>query len=129
MPAAVSTNDIFRAWTRISAWRFGIQDEVTEELYHAHNAWVKSNVEQEKLLVYRAEMGYAPLCKFLGREIPEGSSFPRSHRSDRETFQLYYWTCMICGAISWFGVAVLAWFALGLISDSVGRRDIKYLIR
>jgi hypothetical protein len=118
MPAAVSTNDIYRAWTRISALRFGIQDDVTEELYHAHSAWVKSHVAPENLLLYRVEMGYAPLCKFLGREMPEGKMFPRSHRSDRETFQLYKWLCMTCGAIAWFGVAALAWFACGVVLDS-----------
>lgn len=110
MPAAVSTNDIYRAWTRISSSRFGIADDVTEELYHAHSAWVKSHVAPENLLEYRVEMGYAPLCKFLGREMPQGKIFPRSHRSHRGTFQLYKWLCMTCGAIAWFGVVVLVWF-------------------
>ncbi|KAK3314444.1 hypothetical protein B0H66DRAFT_641833 [Apodospora peruviana] len=110
VPAAVSTNDIFRAWRRISAKRLGISGNADEEMYTAHGAWVRKHVAPEKLLVYRVEMGYEPLCKFLGVEVPLEGKFPRSEKSQRDTFQLYRWICMTCGASAWVAVVVLAWY-------------------
>ncbi|KAB5566689.1 hypothetical protein GE09DRAFT_1218946 [Coniochaeta sp. 2T2.1] len=118
MPGVKSTSDIYRSWTRISAERFGIPDEVTEELYHAHNAWVKRIVPAERLLVYRAQMGFAPLCNFLGREIPDGgNSLPHSHKTDRWTFQLFHKLAMTCAVISWVIIAWAAWSLWLLLSE------------
>jgi|EP00802_Teleaulax_amphioxeia_P023297 hypothetical protein len=39
--------------------------------YEAHNAKVRATVPAPKLLVFNVKEGWAPLCKFLGREIPD----------------------------------------------------------
>lgn len=38
--------------------------------YEAHNAHVKANVPAERLLVFNVKEGWAPLCAFLGKDVP-----------------------------------------------------------
>ena len=54
------------------------------EMYEAHNAWIKTLVEDEdRLLVFNVKEGWEPLCGFLGKEVPE-KAFPRVN--DKESF-------------------------------------------
>lgn len=46
-------------------------------VFERHNEEVKRSVPPERLLVYRVEEGWEPLCDFLGVEVPEGKPFPR----------------------------------------------------
>lgn len=39
--------------------------------YDEHNALVRSLVPPDRLLVYRVGDGWEPLCKFLGKEVPD----------------------------------------------------------
>ena len=41
------------------------------EMYKRHNAEVKRRVPPERLLVYDVKEGWAPLCDFLGVEVPD----------------------------------------------------------
>ncbi len=43
--------------------------------YEEHNARVKAIVAPERLLVYHPGDGWEPLCKFLGRPVPEDDFF------------------------------------------------------
>ena len=52
--------------------------------YQDYNAEIKSLVPRRKLLVFNVKSGWAPLCEFLGEEIPN-SAFPA--RNDTATFQ------------------------------------------
>ncbi|RDW59460.1 putative NAD dependent epimerase dehydratase protein [Coleophoma cylindrospora] len=45
--------------------------------FREHNEHVKAVAPPEQLLVYEVKEGWAPLCAFLGKEIPE-KAFPRS---------------------------------------------------
>jgi hypothetical protein len=45
-------------------------------VFDAHNQAVQKNVPAERLLVFRVQDGWEPLCKFLGREVPNGIPFP-----------------------------------------------------
>lgn len=47
--------------------------------YRAHNASVKALVPKDKLLVYRIGEGWEPICKFLGKPIPD-QPFPHENR-------------------------------------------------
>jgi hypothetical protein len=51
------------------------------ERYHRHNAEVRANVPAGRLLEFDAAQGWAPLCAFLGRPVPE-TSFPRVNSTD-----------------------------------------------
>ena len=38
--------------------------------YEAHNAQVKAHVPADRLLVFNVKEGWAPLCAFLGKQVP-----------------------------------------------------------
>jgi len=44
--------------------------------FNEHNRRVQEVVPADKLLVFRVEEGWGPLCEFLGRKAPEGEPFP-----------------------------------------------------
>jgi hypothetical protein len=46
------------------------------EVFEAHNHEVQARVPAGRLLVFRVQDGWEPLCKFLGREVPVGVPFP-----------------------------------------------------
>ena len=47
--------------------------------YRAHNQSIRDKVPQDRLLVYKLEQGWGPLCKFLGKDIP---SVPFPHTNE-----------------------------------------------
>ena len=59
-------------WTDAKPW-----DEAALKLhYEEHNTHVRKVVSKERLLVYRAEDGWKPLCEFLEKPVP-GRAYPR----------------------------------------------------
>ncbi|QSS65958.1 hypothetical protein I7I51_06809 [Histoplasma capsulatum] len=50
-----------------------------------HSAMIRGLVPPERLLEWKVEDGWEPLCKFLGKEVPHGQPFPR--RNDSSEFQ------------------------------------------
>lgn len=61
----------------------GLDREGLIRAFNAHNAAVKAAIPAERLLVFEAKQGWAPLCAFVGKPVPEGD-FPRTN--DREEF-------------------------------------------
>lgn len=63
------------------------------DVFRRHSEAVKAHVAPERLLVYRVGRdGWEPLCKFLGKEVPQGKGFPRvndrdSHRQGDEALK------------------------------------------
>jgi hypothetical protein len=58
------------------------------EAFNRHNEAVKREIPKERLLVYEAGQGWAPLCKFLGVPVP-ASTYPRANtREDFMSFVL-----------------------------------------
>lgn len=55
----------------------GKQDDPThaKAVFERHNAEVKSAIPADRLLVFEAKQGWAPLCAFLGVPVPE-TPFP-----------------------------------------------------
>lgn len=68
-----------------SQWR-----ERAKDRYAAHNAMVKRVVPRERLLLFKLEEGWEPLCKFLGKPIPE-VPFPKVNETAavQEKINLY----------------------------------------
>jgi hypothetical protein len=59
----------------------GFEDETHAiEVFNRHNAEVKAAFDEDRLLVFEASEGWEPLCKFLGKPIPE-EDFPRVNDS------------------------------------------------
>jgi hypothetical protein len=52
-------------------------------VFNQHNDTVRRTVPPEKLLIYRVEQGWEPLCNFL--EVPE-PDLPFPHKNTREEF-------------------------------------------
>ena len=55
-------------------------DEVRQNarrVYKEHYRQIREAAPKERLLEYRLGDGWGPLCKFLGKKVPEGRAFPR----------------------------------------------------
>jgi hypothetical protein len=50
-------------------------------IYREHNDRVKREVPADRLLVFEASQGWAPLCEFLGRAVPQ-TDFPRVNTTE-----------------------------------------------
>ncbi|KAL7541150.1 hypothetical protein ACHAWF_006869 [Thalassiosira exigua] len=51
-----------------------------EEQYEGHNAAVRKKVPADRLIVFNVKEGWEPICKFLGKDIPD-EPFPRVNES------------------------------------------------
>ncbi|KAL5360641.1 hypothetical protein BJX96DRAFT_175494 [Aspergillus floccosus] len=114
VPGVVAANDLYRGWMQLSAERFGVKAEPSEELYHAHSAWVKSIVPQERLLVFKCQDGWGPLCEFLGRQRP--NLFP--HGNEAGYLRYYKRVAMVLGIFLWLvalAMSVLSLFLMSLL--------------
>lgn len=56
------------------------------EVFERHNREVQEHVPADRLLVFRVQDGWEPLCKFLGREVPPEIPFPHLNEG-KETLE------------------------------------------
>lgn len=79
--------------------------------FDAWNEFVKKTVPPEKLLVYDVKQGWEPLCRFLGKAIPD-EEFP--HLNDAEAlkgeFKKIRMVCLIVHAVLACIVAVVCYY-------------------
>ncbi|KAK6829609.1 hypothetical protein PG990_012144 [Apiospora arundinis] len=77
-------------------------DKPQPELLELHNAWVRRTVPKERLLeVDLADGGWAPLCQFLGKPVPD-EPFPRVNDSQaRDEFMR---AVMWKAGAAWIGI-------------------------
>jgi hypothetical protein len=59
----------------------GLDREATIAAYRANNAKVRATIPADRLLVFKATDGWAPLCSFLGVAVPD-TPFPKTNASD-----------------------------------------------
>ncbi|KAL9114812.1 MAG: hypothetical protein Q9187_007405 [Circinaria calcarea] len=71
------------AWIEL----YGERDPPTKITYDRHIAWLKETVPEEKLVFFNVKDGWEPLCRALGKEVPEGVPFPRIN--DGETVDAF----------------------------------------
>ncbi len=67
-------------WNPIFDGRLDDKDRVIDT-FNRHNEAVKATCPADKLLVFEAKDGWAPLCEFLGCAIPE-TDYPRSNSTE-----------------------------------------------
>jgi hypothetical protein len=60
---------------------FGKEEDITK-CYYAHIENIKRIVPRDRLLFFDVKEGWEPLCKALGKDVPEGIPFPRINDSD-----------------------------------------------
>ncbi|KAJ7608812.1 hypothetical protein FB45DRAFT_993741 [Roridomyces roridus] len=63
--------------------------------YRAHYAQVRSVAPKDRLLEYELGSGWEPLCKFLGKEVPD-VSFPRINEAAelKKAMERMRWVCI-----------------------------------
>ena len=70
-------------WDRVFQGRF--EDEAyTKQVFVDYIEQVKKDVPADKLLVFEVKQGWDPICKFLGKDVPD-EPFP--HENDTAQFQ------------------------------------------
>lgn len=57
----------------------GISDQKLREVYREHNRNIVENAPADRLLVLNLKDGWAPLCEFLGKDIPT-EEFPHCNK-------------------------------------------------
>jgi hypothetical protein len=85
---AAETDPAVRAQTRFTDLILGEQtfgwdysEASVTAAFVRHNAAVQAAIPAERLLVYEVAQGWAPLCSFLGADVPAGE-FPRTNSRD-----------------------------------------------
>jgi len=58
--------------------RFDEDKEKMINIFNSRNDHIKNTIPPEKLLIYEVKDGWAPLCNFLGRPVPD-KPFPHSN--------------------------------------------------
>jgi hypothetical protein len=71
-------------WRGTFSGRFADRNHAIS-VFEEHNRRVISTVPPDRLLVYDISTGWAPLCQFLGADIPTRADFP--HINERGSFQ------------------------------------------
>lgn len=82
------------------------------EFYDVYQDFVQLEAEKRgrRVLIWRAEDGWGPLCKFLGKEVPKDEPFPWVN--DAATMSTVKAALVVRGILSWaaiLGGAYAAW--------------------
>lgn len=104
-PGVVSANSLYRGWIQLASERYNLPAEPSEALYDAHSAWVKSIVPPGRLLVFKCQDGWTPLCKFLKKKRP--NRFP--HGNEASELRWAKRVGMIIGISGWLLIIALAY--------------------
>ncbi|KAJ5971227.1 uncharacterized protein N7479_001145 [Penicillium vulpinum] len=102
----------YRLNMRILVWgkeKFGEEVDIfSTVVYDRYNELVRGVVTERggKILEFKAEDGWEPLCEFLGRDIPV-KKFPRVN--ERETFAFIKRVLIVKGVVSWIALGGLVW--------------------
>ncbi|XP_076823417.1 uncharacterized protein LOC143469560 [Clavelina lepadiformis] len=68
-------------------WPHEINKMVMTMSYRRHNDYILKNAPKDKLLVFSVKQGWAPLCDFLGVEIPS-EPFPHENIGGKKVVEL-----------------------------------------
>ena len=96
------------AWIKL----YGEREPLTRLTYDTHIAWLKRTVPEERLVFFNVKDGWEPLCKALGKEVPDGVPFPRINDGDAiDTFARKH---VQSGLLRWAGItaAIVALIAV-----------------
>lgn len=102
---------LYRSYMELAKRRHGIDDIFSTELYNQHNQWVHTSamVRGRDVLEWEPSIGWEPLCKFIGREVPD-EPFPRVN--DAAAIEELKRYLVIRGLLVWA-------IALGLIAVAI----------
>jgi hypothetical protein len=103
---------------RLSVEKLGV--EFSEGVYEVHNRFVREEARKRGRMVleWKAEDGWAPLCRFLGKETPK-EEFPRLN--DRKMMMMVKRVLVVKGLMAWLAVGVLAYVGWTYLPGLVAR--------
>jgi hypothetical protein len=96
---------------------YGQKEPLGQDVYHKHIAWLKCTIPEDRLVFFDVKDGWEPLCKALGKEIPD-MPFPKVN--DAENGKIFV-TKTICRSL--LGWSVL--LAAGVVASSAAWRVVK----
>lgn len=89
-----------------------------EDFLQAYLDWneeVRRNVPSERLLVFNVKEGWAPLCRFLGKEIPD---VPFPHANDSVVVHQWIRNAHIALGVLYFFIVAIAVVVVALLLGS-----------
>lgn len=99
VPGAASGTRGMRAWERLCARRFpGVSAVPSADLYRAHAEHVRAATRPGRLLEFPIGAGWAPLCAFLRKPVPD-APFPR--KNERAYLVAVNRGALAVGATAW----------------------------
>ncbi|KAK7416604.1 hypothetical protein QQX98_005075 [Neonectria punicea] len=86
----------------------GVDDVFTAKGYEMYYDDVRTEARNRsmKILEFKAEDGWEPLCKFVGKEVPK-TPFPRLN--EKKTFTIVKSIIIARGLLSWAGLGLVGW--------------------
>ncbi|KAL8706898.1 MAG: hypothetical protein Q9201_000058 [Fulgogasparrea decipioides] len=103
------------------------------EAYNRHYEHVREVVPKERLLEWSVEEGWEPLCKFLGKKVPEEEGFP--YVNDTEAFVKGHgmlWSYAVFNAVKNLGLGALSiglgWWAAWYMYKTRADRKLTELL-
>jgi len=91
-------NVLREAWLKL----YGEREPPTRLTYDRHIAWLKRTVPEDRLVFFDVKDGWEPLCKALGKKVPDGIPFPRIN--DGEAIDTFAKKHVQRGLIRWTGL-------------------------
>ena len=118
-------------WQRSVQERFGVKNFWDAEVYEKHNQWVLDICREKgkEVLIWEPSMGWAQLCEFLGKKVPE-NGIPRTN--DRGKMEkIVLWRISI--GLKMWATKVVAPIALSVFGSwglmratNLEDRDVRY---
>ncbi|KAH8904171.1 hypothetical protein BR93DRAFT_930780 [Coniochaeta sp. PMI_546] len=91
--------------------KLGVEDIFAAESYERYYEYVRTEARKRgrEVLEFKAEDGWVPLCRFLGKDVPKGKEFPRlNERRDVEVIRAIL---VVRGLLAWAALGGGVWGA------------------
>jgi hypothetical protein len=87
---------------------FGTEDLLSADIYHKYYKSVREEAAKRgrEVLEFKAEDGWEPLCKFLGKPVPN-KPFPKSN--EKKVFRIVKWIVIARGLAAWTALGGSLW--------------------
>ncbi|OIW25589.1 hypothetical protein CONLIGDRAFT_554094, partial [Coniochaeta ligniaria NRRL 30616] len=81
--------------------KFGVEDIFSEESYERYYEYVRTEARKRgrEVLEFKAEDGWVPLCRFLGKDVPKDKEFPRLN--ERRDVEVIKRILIVRGLLTW----------------------------
>lgn len=102
-------NVLRKAWIKL----YGEREPLTRLTYDRHIAWLKETVPKDRLVFFDVKDGWKPLCKALGKEVPDGVPFPQIN--DGEAIDRFAKKHVQRGLARWAGIVAVAVVVMAVV--------------